>query len=150
MHLELPLSSPSWLFSANDLSISLTFKRKERLYSRNSLSFLLSSRLSVLTLFAPSLLMTPKWCSVCSPVLIHLLAYLSHSLWSLLASRSISHSLSPILPHLLLFTTSYSIVKWYEERQDSWAHHVLSYFCTSGQTAAFNENHPTIYLINFC
>lgn len=60
-------------------------------------------------------------------------------------SFPLSYSSSP-----LLFTTSYSIVKWYEERQDSWAHHILSYFCTSGQTAAFNENHPTIYLINFC
>lgn len=43
--------------------------------------------------------------------LLHIPAYLSHTLWSLLESCSIDHSLYSTLPHLLLFTTSHSTLK---------------------------------------
>lgn len=64
MHPELPPPFPSWLFPANNLSASPTFKRKERLNARDSPPFLSPSmNYSVLTPFTPSPLMTPKMVS---------------------------------------------------------------------------------------
>lgn len=64
MHPKLPPPFPSWLFPANNLSASPTFKRKERLNARDSPPFLSPSmNYSVLTPFTPSPLMTPKMVS---------------------------------------------------------------------------------------
>jgi len=105
----------SWLFSANNLSTSPTNRRKERLNARDSLPFLSPSKnYSLSRLFShPHLWWHQKWCPICSPLLTHIPAYLSRTLWSLLASCSIDHSLYPTLPHLLLFTTSHFTLKWY-------------------------------------
>lgn len=115
MYLELHPPFLSWLFSANNLSSSPAHKRRERLNARDSLPFLSPSKnYSLSWLFShPHLWWHQNWCPSCSPLLMQIPAYLSHTLWSLLASCSIDHSLYPTLPHLLLFTTSHSTLKCY-------------------------------------
>ena len=108
------LDYPQW-------TISLSYLQEKREVIRQGFPTLPASIYSLSWLFsATPLWWHQKWCFIRSPVLMHLLAYLSHTLWSLLESCSVSHSLSPILPHQLLFTTSHSALRQYQEPQYSW------------------------------